>query len=60
MIDIYGNDEIGIEAKGSKCVAYDADGKSLGTAVLKKSGARVVITAVKGARRYVVTGAPFE
>jgi hypothetical protein len=55
VIDIHGNDEIGISTTLGKCVAYDADGKSLGQAKLRRDGAMAMIAAVKGARRYVLS-----
>ena len=56
IIDVYGNDEISIESDGGKCVAYDADGNSLGAVQLKRDDKRLTIKAVKDARKYVVTG----
>ena len=56
IIDIYGNDEISLEASGGKCTAYDGSGKSLGSVQLTRDGKKLTIKAVENARKYVVTG----
>ncbi|NLN76913.1 MAG: hypothetical protein GX139_11485 [Armatimonadetes bacterium] len=54
VIDILGNDEITLKLDADKCIAYDGDGKSLGSAKIKKAGPLVTITTLKDARKYVL------
>jgi len=55
IIDIYGNDEIGFRVKGrGTCVAYDADGKSLGPVEIRYAQDDMAwLKAEPKARRYV-------
>lgn len=66
VIDIYGNDWIGVKVKGrGTCAASDPDGKALGEAEVRfTSDGMAWIRSVKDARRYMVavgadTPAPF-
>jgi len=54
VIDIYGNEEIGVRTDFAKCLAYDADGKNLGEAKLRREGGMTLIQTIKGARSYVL------
>jgi len=57
VIDIYGNDWIGVQVKGrGTCTAFDPDGKSLGPAEARfTSDGMAWIKPVKGARSYRIT-----
>lgn len=56
VTDIHGNDEIGVSVGWpSKCVAYDADGNSLGPVRVRASSTMAWIRTVPNARRYVFT-----
>lgn len=55
VIDIYGNEEIGIETDYEKCTTYDAENKSLGEARLRRDGKIAYVQLVSDARRYVLS-----
>lgn len=55
VIDIHGNEEIGIETGSERCAAYDAENKSLGEAKLRRDGKFAHIALVKEARKYVLS-----
>jgi len=56
ILDIYGNDRIGIRALGGleNCAAYDGSGASMGYAEIRKDRDTIWIKCIKGARRYVL------
>ncbi|MDH7601667.1 MAG: hypothetical protein QHI38_05915 [Armatimonadota bacterium] len=56
VIDIYGNEEIGLTAAfPCKCTAFDAEDKPLGDAEVRRTGDGLVwFKTMKGARRYVL------